>query len=268
MAVLTRRETGPFPYYPERNLAAEACEAGIPIFENPRMEEATAHPALRNERPDLLLVASFHQKLSAGWIDVATWGAINIHPSLLPAYRGATPTVWCLIHGEPETGVTAHRLSDEVDGGPIILQRRVPIAWEDTDGSLRWKLARVAERLVQELVERLRRGERLPAVPQDETRQSRFPKRTMADANVRFDQATAAVYNRIRANLPYPGPYAWLRDRQIRILAAEPVPSRAGPEAPGTVLRVTGDVVEIGTLDGAVRVWVRPPRTGADPPGA
>lgn len=256
LGVLTRREPGTFPYYPERNLAEEAREYGLAVHDDVRLAAVTPAELCGGIRPDLMMVASFDQRIPPAWIGWPQVSAVNLHPSLLPAYRGATPTAWCLIRGERETGVTVHHLTDEVDAGPIILQRRLPIAWDDTDGRLRQKLAREAELLVRDLIGLLQRGERLPAIPQNEAHQSRFPKRSARDAWVHFDHGTTEVYNRIRANLPYPGPLGLLGTRRIPIRAAVPLPPPPGEAAPGTVLRETGDVLDIRTRDGAIRVWV------------
>jgi methionyl-tRNA formyltransferase len=255
VACFTRQEAGPFPYYPERPLAAEARAAGIPVVETAPEETPGAAGGLRALAPDLVLVATYHRRIPAAWLAGVPGGGINLHPSLLPAYRGPTPTAWCLANGETETGLTAHVLTEQFDEGPILLQRRVPIAREDTDGTLRRRLAGVAEAVARELVRRLGWGEPLTGVPQAAEGASRQPKRTARDAEIGFDQPGAAVYNRIRASLPVPGPTALLGGRPIRILGAALRPA-AGSALPGDVLEAGPGWLDVRTRDGAIRLRV------------
>jgi len=112
VGLVTRRETAGFPYYREIDISAEAREAHIPVYDDLDLKTGAAVALLRNLKPDFLFVSSFHQKIPRAVIETPATAAINFHPSLLPAYRGATPPSWCLMNGEKRTGVTAHYVTE------------------------------------------------------------------------------------------------------------------------------------------------------------
>jgi len=252
VAVLTRRESGSFPYYPERNLSEETKEAGIPAFEDLALDDSRTLHLYASLRPDLLLVSTYHQRIPTALIQATRGGALNLHPSLLPRYRGPTPTTWCLIAGETETGVTAHYVTADLDVGPIAATRRIPIAPEDTDGTLRSKLARASGELAAELVRRLMHNEVLPSVPQDEQAMTYFRKRTRKDLFITFHETTLDVYNRVRAGIPYPGPYTTWRGEQIAITGASILPGKSPEGPPGLVVGHEKGNLHVTTKDGMI----------------
>ncbi len=138
IAVLTRKEPAPFPYYLEENLVDYARKKGVSVFEEFSWEEI--EKIVRAEKPELLLVATFDKIIPQVILNLVP-RKINLHPSLLPKYKGRKPIEAALENHETETGLTAHVISGEIDGGEIILQKRLPIAPEDTASVLRKKLA-------------------------------------------------------------------------------------------------------------------------------
>jgi methionyl-tRNA formyltransferase len=258
VALVTRRETGKFPYYPERDLIEEAREARIDVYDGVDLKSDGAVGLLTKLRADFLLGSSFHQKIAPSIIQLAPRGAVNIHPSLLPAYRGPTPTSWCLAMGEKETGVTAHYLTQEFDGGPIVTQRRIPIHAEDTNGSLRFKLASLAQELIEELIEKLMRGKDLVSVPQNDQAMSHYPRWTRGNAFIDFNERAVDVYNRIRASIPYPGPYALYKGKEVTIKGARIMSNGSTEFVPGQVFGRQGGFLHIKTKEGAVSIQTDP----------
>lgn len=152
LLVVTRGETGPYPYYACENLT-EACEsAGVTCLTGADLREPGTQRTLADFAPDIMLVATFHQIVGPRMLRLAPLGTYNIHPSLLPAYRGPMPTNWAIIHGEQTTGVTVHEMTSELDKGRIALQEAVDIGGEN-DGELRRKLAGVSASLAGRLLE-------------------------------------------------------------------------------------------------------------------
>jgi methionyl-tRNA formyltransferase len=134
--IVTRAEAGPFPHYEIPNVVAVARQFGIPCYSDSAMEELA-------KGADLLLVATYHRKVPKALYE--TCGrAINLHPSLLPKHPGRDPFSAVLNAGETETGITAHLLTEELDGGPIVQQWRLAINQGETSGSLRKRLAVLA----------------------------------------------------------------------------------------------------------------------------
>jgi methionyl-tRNA formyltransferase len=218
--VCPRPEPGPFPHYPCRKIEDEASERGVPVLPGVDLSDPTQTARLADLGADLLVVGSFRKILPAAVIALPGLGAINVHPSLLPRYRGATPTVWAILNGETETGVTVHFIEDErLDAGPVIVQRRIALTSEDTDGSLRRRLAELARALVPEAVAAVVARPRKDFSPQDESKSSWFPKRTLADAQLDPSRPLPELRRRIRAMSPWPG--ARLRQEEREYIVTE-----------------------------------------------
>lgn len=172
VAIFTRPEKGPFPYYPEENISKYAEQKGVTTYEEFTWDQAKK--IIIESRPDLLLVATFHRIIPNEIISLFPL-SVNIHPSLLPKYRGATPIAWAIFDKETETGVTAHLLTERLDAGDILLQKVIPIEKGDTDNKLRKKLAILSMDVVQELVEQIKKNSLNP-IPQNEEEATYFPK--------------------------------------------------------------------------------------------
>jgi len=206
VAVATRAESGAFPYYECENLAALCRRGDVTVHEELDMASPEAARLVRDFAPDVILAATFHQKIPAAVRGVARLGAVNVHPSLLPAYRGPTPTHWAILEGEAETGVTFHELTDAYDAGDILMQERLALE-ESTDGQLRRRLAALAGEMTGPFLQRLSAGRWKPR-PQDETRSSTYPALT-SPAGLRLLRTGGYPPDRIRRALtPYPGPQA------------------------------------------------------------
>lgn len=205
LLVVSRAETGPYPYYPCPHLDTACRERGVACRTDLNPRAPADREVLADFAPDLVLAATYHRILPAALLDLPRLGAYNLHPSLLPAYRGPTPTHWAIIRGETETGLTVHHLTPGIDAGDIVLQRRIPIAPGLTDGQLRQVLASVAGTIVDELLSRL--GESpLPGIPQCEARATSFPH-VCSEAGIRLWREGGFDRLRLERGLtPYPGP--------------------------------------------------------------
>ncbi len=265
VAVLTRKETGAFPYYPERTLAEEAREAGVPVYEDPAINDLAFFDSLKALQPNFLVSATYHQKIPVRLIKMADKGAVAIHPALLPDYRGATPTTWAILNGLKETGVSLHEMTVRPFEGNILSQRKLAIDPDDTDGSLRKKLAALSGTLIEELVGTVLRDGKLPAgTPQDVEGITHFPPRTRREGLITFDEPTQNIYNRIRAVLPYPGAHTHLGEREVEIVSATPVGQQSFELQPGLITGRVKDYLQVKTKDGAILVKPAQPLADAD----
>lgn len=220
--LVTRRERGAHPYYTEIDLAREASRAGVPIA-----YDDTSEAAVAKLKPDLILVATYHRILSDQLLRTAAM-ALNVHPSLLPAYRGPSPFYWALRNGEMTTGVTVHLLSSEVDQGAILLQRVLAIAPEETLGSLRKKLADLSGVAVLEFLTQIADGIELRPIPQPTEGASYFPRLNDADRRLDLQMSPDEIVRCIRAVSPWPG--AVLHD--MNIVGIERIERGSTPAAP------------------------------------
>lgn len=152
-ALFTRKEKEPFPYCSEENLRSYAERKGITVFEE--FSWRTVEETIRNNKPDLALIATFHKIIPKNVIDLVPL-FVNLHPSLLPKYKGPRPIEEALVNQEKETGITAHRVIEKVDSGDIALQVKIPVQVLDDARSLRKKLAHLAASVTKELLHRIK----------------------------------------------------------------------------------------------------------------
>ena len=215
---------------------------------------------LRGLHPDLIVTAAYGKIIPQEILELPPLGAVNVHPSLLPRYRGASPIASAILNGETETGVTIMYQSMELDAGDIILQRRVPIDPADTTRTLERKLAQIgAEALVEALA--LIADGRAPRIPQDPGQATHAGKLEKAHGRIDWTKPASALANLIRAMDPWPSAYTWHRGRLLKVWQAAALPGVRG--APGRVVEVRrGDGIVAGAGEGALVLLEVQPEDG------
>ncbi len=185
--------------------------------------------------PDLFVVVAF-SILPRHLLAIPRLGSINLHPSLLPAYRGAAPIIWAVANGELETGITTFQLSPRIDAGHILLQRRFAVGHDETAGELETRLCVEGAKMVVETVDGLADG-RLTGRPQGKDGVSRAPKLTKKDGQIDWHQPAERVRNLVRSMNPVPGAYTHWQGKTLKVHRAQ---HAEGSGAPGTVLCADG----------------------------
>jgi len=210
---------------------------------------------VRNLRPDLIFSFYYRRLLSPALLAIPSLGAINLHGSLLPQYRGRAPLNWVLVRGERITGVTLHQMDERADHGDIIGQRSVPIAVEDTALTLSRKLTSAARELLAEMYPQIAAG-RAPRTPQDHAAATTFRRRGPADGLIEWSRSAWEISNLIRAvTRPFPGAFTFWEGKKIWLWSARPPGERLAPVPPGTVLGVgEGGALEVATGHGILEV--------------
>jgi methionyl-tRNA formyltransferase len=235
-----------------RSVRQAAGARGIPVFAPEQVNTPEWSERIRSWVPDFIFSFYYRRLLGAELLAIPSRGALNLHGSLLPRYRGRCPVNWVLIHGERETGVTLHYMEVKPDRGDIVAQRAVPIGDDDTALTLFHKLTDAADRLLRETYPLLRAG-RAPRVPQDHRRASYFGGRTPEHGRIDWAQSATQIRNLIRAvTHPYPGAFAVWQGRKLLVWEAQRVDT-APLGAPGEVVGVDGALV-VRTGDGALRI--------------
>lgn len=236
-----------------RSVAELARAHGLPVFTDAPLDTPEWLARLRAWAPDLLLSFYYRRLLPAAVLETATRAALNLHGSLLPRYRGRSPTNWVLVNGETETGVTLHHMVARPDAGDIVAQRRVSISDDDTALTLSRKQAVAAEALLREVVPQLAAGA-APRLANDLAAGSYYGGRTPADGAIDWRRPARALYNLVRAvTHPWPGAFATWRGQPLMVWWAQPAPGAGGPP-PGTVRAVDDDAVAVQTGDGVLRL--------------
>jgi methionyl-tRNA formyltransferase len=229
-----------------RSVAARAREAGIPVLEPSDVNAPDVVQRLAALAPELVFSFYFRQVLKPALLAVPSRGALNLHGSLLPRYRGRCPVNWVLVHGETETGVTLHYMERKPDAGDIVAQRSVPIADDDTALTLNRKLGDAARELLRVTFPALLAG-RAPRVPQDHTRATTFGGRRPEDGRLAWRRPARELYNLVRAvTHPYPGAFTTWAGTKLLVWKATPVDAPAHAE-PGRVAAVSPAGIVVGT---------------------
>ena len=219
-----------------RQLAAppvqeQALELGIDILQPTSAKDPALVEALKALAPDLVVVVAF-SILPRCLLEIPRCGSVNLHPSLLPAYRGAAPIIWAVVNGEEETGISTFQLNPRIDAGDILLQRRVAIDADETAGELEARLCVAGAEMVVETIDGLEDGT-LRGWPQDPQGISRAPKLTKEDGRIDWSQPAAVARNLIRGMNPVPGAFTQWQGQALKIHRAQ---HATGEGAPGTVL--------------------------------
>jgi methionyl-tRNA formyltransferase len=234
-----------------RSVAARAHEAGIPVLEPSDVNAPDVVEQIEALAPELVFSFYFRQVLKPPLLAIPSRGALNLHGSLLPRYRGRCPVNWVLVHGETETGVTLHYMERKPDAGDIVAQRSVPIGDDDTALTLNRKLGDAARELLRVTFPSLLAGA-APRVPQDHTRATTFGGRRPEDGRLAWRRPARELSNLVRAVAhPYPGAFTTWAGTKLLVWKATPVDAPANAE-PGLVAAVSPAGIVVGTGHGGL----------------
>lgn len=209
-------------------VAEAAREHGLDILQPERVRDEELMERIRSLEPDLFVVVAFGQIFPAELLEVPKLGSLNLHASLLPKYRGASPIQSAVAAGEKKTGVTTMLMEEELDAGPILLQEEVEIRRSETAGELSARLAKVGARLMVETLDRLVQG-KLKQRKQREESASYASKFSKDDGRMNWALEAEELYNRMRALDPWPGMTANFKGRPVKVLWGVPMSWEKGP---------------------------------------
>ena len=237
------------------SLAERAAARSIPVQypEKADLKGEAFTELVAGYRPEFIFSFYFRWMIPTRVLALAPRGALNLHGSLLPRYRGRAPVNWVLVNGERETGVSLHTMVAKADAGDLVGQERVAIAPADTAFTLYGKLERAADALLDRALPGLRDGT-APVRPMDLSQGTYFGGRTPADGRFEWGWDAARIYNLVRAvTHPYPGAFTETSAGELLVWWAVPA-ERPRAAAPGTVLGVSADGITVATGDGALRL--------------
>jgi methionyl-tRNA formyltransferase len=210
-----------------------ALRLNLPVFQPERIKSDESRTFLEEVKPDAIVVVGYGQILPPWLLDLPRFGCVNLHGSLLPAYRGAAPIQWAVANGETTTGLTTMLMDPGLDTGPILLQWSTPIGPEETAVELAERMSTKGADLVAETLERLQAGTVTPQ-PQDNSRATRAPLLKKEHGEIDWTLPAQQIANRVRGLLPWPGCYAGFRGKKLQIWRARrahPSRDREGAEA-------------------------------------
>lgn len=229
-----------------------ALSRNLPVLQPEKLHDGSFEAQLKSLAPEVCCVGAFGRLLKQPLLDIPPKGWLNVHPSLLPRWRGPSPIQSALLNGDTETGVTIMRMVLEMDAGDIVLQERTPIGPEETAGELSDRLAVMGARLLIQALELVERG-LAPSLPQDSCAATYSKLFHKTHGYIRWAESAHRIHNRVRACNPWPIAQAIFRGQVCRILRTRPNPQSIDA-APGTVVETGPDLLRIATGEGCLDV--------------
>ncbi len=234
-----------------------ALAKGLPVSQPEKIKSPEFLQQLSDWKPDVIAVTAFGRILPKAILDLPPMGCVNVHGSLLPAYRGAAPIQWALIHGDAETGITTMLMDEGMDTGAVLLQQTVSIEPEETSLELGARLAKVGGALLVETLTRLAERSIVPRA-QDHALATLAPLLKKEDGVIDWTQSATEIANRIRGLSPWPGSFTFHREHRLIIwrgrIDAQGGPGRSDGQRPGTILAVGQKSFWVETGQGRLEV--------------
>lgn len=241
-----------------RKLAASpvkelAITRNIEVFQPEKASDGSFCARIQHMKPDLIIVVAFGQILSKEFLSIPEWGAINIHASLLPKYRGAAPIQRAILNNEPRTGLTVMHMDEGMDTGPILFQTELLILKDETTGQLHDRLALLAgDMIIDSLADMA--GKSVKEIPQDDSAATYASKFQKSDTLVDWTPPACEISCLIRALDPGPGAYTFLDGKKVKLFSSTVVEKNGTKDVPGRVLRCKKDEIHVQSGQGIVGI--------------
>ncbi|MCR5664412.1 MAG: methionyl-tRNA formyltransferase [Oscillospiraceae bacterium] len=227
-----------------------ALKAGLPVFQPEKLRDGTALAQIRELRPDILVVVAYGRILPDEILAAAPFGAVNVHGSLLPKYRGAAPIQWAVLNGDEKTGVTTMYLAHEMDSGDLIYSCETPIGEKETAGELFGRLKELGASLLVRTLRDIEAGT-APRTPQNHAEASYVSMLDKSLSPIDWNRPPRLVMKQIFGLQPWPVATTVLQGKTLRVFDADPGRSACGAE-PGTVVSTGERGVEVSCSGGTV----------------
>jgi methionyl-tRNA formyltransferase len=224
----------------------------VPIYQPEKLTDQNFIDQLKSLQADIFVVVAF-RILPEAVFSMPPHGTINLHPSLLPKYRGAAPINWTIINGEKETGITIIKISRQIDSGGILAQTRVPVLENETAGSLHDRLAEIGADLLIKTINSMA-SNNVNILPQNDYEATPAPKLTKEICHISFDQPVEKVKNWIHGLSPHPGAYAFLNHEIIKFYAAGIVDKIYRETSPGKIVNPENGEIHIACNPGIIKI--------------
>ncbi len=225
----------------------------LPVVQPPSLKEAGVVEQLSRFKPDVIVVAAFGQILPEKVLALPRLGCLNLHPSLLPRFRGASPVASAILAGDEFSGVSLMMMDEGLDSGPLLARAQIPISAQDTTGSLTTKLSWLGARLLGEVLTRWTRGELTPQT-QNEAEATFCRLITKEEGEIDWHQPAVDIWRRVRAFDPWPGCYTIWRGKRLKIIEAVPLPAERTFKVGEVVALTLKAAFGVGTGDGVLGV--------------
>jgi methionyl-tRNA formyltransferase len=221
-----------------------ARELNIPVFQPPKIrKDPQALKRIQDAGPDLNVVVAYGQIIPAPLIYFPEYNSINLHFSLLPRYRGASPVAWAILNGEHISGVTIFELNEKMDEGDILARKEVEILPNENARELENRLAKIGADLLCETIDRIGT---IPHIKQDHSLATYAPLLKKEDGRIDWARDAASIDRKVRAFTPWPSAFAYYGDKRLKILKGRPQQGRLSPSFPGKILKANKEGLAVG----------------------
>jgi methionyl-tRNA formyltransferase len=227
-----------------------AQEFGLPVLQPSKVKDPAFLETLYSLSPDMIVVAAFGQILPQAIINFPKRGCLNLHPSLLPKYRGAAPLNWSIIRGEMKTGMTIMLMDEGMDSGDILAQEETPLAINETFGQLHDRLAKLGAELLLQTIDQVANNIACRQ-PQDTNQVTFAPRLTKETGRINWHDSVTNIVNLIRGLSPTPAAYASLEGQALKIFSADALPVEI-IQHPGTIGTLSASGLPVAASDGFV----------------
>lgn len=255
----TDKEAGRGKHISEPPVKKLACEKGLLVIQSKKIsKEPEIIQKIKDLKPDVIVSCAYGQILNEEILNIAPYGVINVHASLLPKYRGAAPINWAILNGETETGVTIMKAELGLDSGPVILQKKCTISENETSVDLTKKLSVLGAEALMEAIE-LIKDRKAQFTPQDHIKSTKAPMLKKDLGLISWDDTTKNIHNKIRGLQPWPTAFTHFQGKLIKIWNGKGV-ARNTLQAidrnitPGTIVEI-GNCVKVKTKDGYLNIY-------------
>lgn len=230
-----------------------AVSQHLPVFQPKRLSDPEILEEIKSVHPEYIVVVAYGRIIPAEILKIPEKGCINVHASLLPEYRGASPIQWAIVEGRTYTGVTTMVMAETLDTGDMLLQEQLKIERDDTAGSLGIKLSEIGVKLLVRTLEGVDRGEIVPR-PQDHTKATYAPLIRKEDGRIDWGMTSEDIFNKIRGFDPWPGAYTFYKGRRWGIWRGKVLEQGELSHSKGEIIRVQPDGIVVATGGGVLRV--------------
>lgn len=226
----------------------------LPIEQPLNFKTDEALDTLKSYQPDVMIVVAYGLILPKSVLEIPKLGCINIHPSLLPLYRGALPIQQAILNGDQITGVTIMKMDVGMDSGPILLQQTLDLTGQETAASLSLQLAKIGAEMIGQILEQMAQQCSIKEIEQDHTLATYTQKLSKEKALMDWSKPAVVLHREIRAFNPWPISYTQFQEQIIRVWNAEIVSENQPDGLPGTILKITSQGLEVLTGQGVLRL--------------
>ncbi|MDO4381256.1 MAG: methionyl-tRNA formyltransferase [Clostridia bacterium] len=223
------------------DVKVEALKHDLPIFQPTTLRNGKGVEILEKIKPELIIVVAYGKILPPDFLKFPKYGCINIHASILPKYRGASPIHHCVLNGDSETGVTSMLMDEGVDTGDILLVKKIPIGINDTTLEMFEKLSVLGAEVLTETIEALEKGELNP-IKQDESKATHAGLLSKDEGLIDWSKSAFEVHNKIRGLYSWPGAFTKLDGKTLKIQKSV-LSDKKGNNIPGEVVFVDGKMI-------------------------